>query len=141
MGRAMGAAVGGAMGAAGGATAWAGSRKPRDAGHWSIDRVRNGWRSIAGRCRSGSGFCVGDTSKKNLAKVYRTKTSIFMKTRCDTGIPWSLRTQKKAIRLTKAAEVMNDAGAEDLDTLRENWWQELREGERTHYVTAAGQRL
>ena len=30
---------------------------------------------------------------------------------------------------------MNAAGAEDLDTLRENWWQDLREGERAHYGT------
>lgn len=33
----------------------------------------------------------------------------------------------------RAAEVMRNAGAEDLDTLRENWWQELRDDERAHY--------
>ena len=33
-----------------------------------------------------------------------------------------------------ASEVMRKAGAEDLDELRENWWEELREGERTNYT-------
>ena len=27
-----------------------------------------------------------------------------------------------------------NAGAEDIDTLRENWWQELREDERANYT-------
>jgi hypothetical protein len=29
---------------------------------------------------------------------------------------------------------MREAGAEDLDEMRENWWDELREGERTNYT-------
>jgi hypothetical protein len=29
---------------------------------------------------------------------------------------------------------MRSAGAEDLDVLRENWWQELRDDERTRYT-------
>src|SRR5215213_6831309 len=33
-----------------------------------------------------------------------------------------------------AADVMRKAGAEDLDVLRENWWDEMRESERTQYT-------
>jgi hypothetical protein len=33
----------------------------------------------------------------------------------------------------KAEEILERSSAIDLDELRENWWAELREGERTHY--------
>jgi hypothetical protein len=33
----------------------------------------------------------------------------------------------------KAEEVLTRSGARDLDELRENWWNELRDGERAHY--------
>jgi hypothetical protein len=33
----------------------------------------------------------------------------------------------------KAADVMRDAGAEDLDEMREHWWREVREEERDRY--------
>ena len=33
----------------------------------------------------------------------------------------------------RAKEVLNNAGAQDIETLRERWWQEVREGEAAHY--------
>jgi hypothetical protein len=34
----------------------------------------------------------------------------------------------------RAKDVLNAEGAQDIETLRERWWEELREDERTHYA-------
>ena len=38
-------------------------------------------------------------------------------------------------RADKAREVIKNSGAADIDTLREQWWAELRDGERNYYHT------
>ena len=133
MGRAMGAAVGGAMGAAGGATAGLAVASlviPGIGPLLAFGMVGAGLLGIMG---AAAGSAVGDSVEEELGE----------------GIPHedvylyedALRHGRSVViayvdgdQSSDAAKVMHDAGAENLDTLRESWWGDLRESERAHYT-------
>src|SRR5215475_4301016 len=127
MGRAMGAAVGGAMGAAGGATAGlavASLIVPGIGPLIAFGMVGAGLLGIVG---AAAGSAVGDTIEEELGEgiphedVYLYEDAL----RHGHSVVIAYVDDGDA---HPAAKAMHDAGAEDLDTLRENWWQELREG-------------
>jgi len=132
MGRAMGAAVGGAMGAAGGATAGlavASLVVPGIGPLIAFGMVGAGLLGIVG---AAAGSAVGNTAEEELGEgiphedVYLFEDAL----RHGHSVVLAYVDDDQA---DNAGKVMRDAGAEDLDVLRENWWQELREGERAHY--------
>ena len=132
MGRAMGAAVGGAMGAAGGATLGLAVATLAIPGIGPVIAFGMVGAALMGMVGAAAGSAVGDTVEEELGE----------------GIPHedvylyedALRDGKSVLIAyvdddyeDRAREVVNNAGAEDTDTLRDHWWQELRDDERTHY--------
>lgn len=133
MGRAMGATVGGAMGAAGGATAGlavASLIVPGIGPLLAFGMVGAGLLGIVG---AAAGSAIGDTVEEELGEgiphedVYLYEDAL----RHGRSIVIAYVDEDQS---SNAAKVIHDAGAEDLDVMRENWWQELREGERAHYT-------
>lgn len=133
MGKAMGAAVGGAMGAAGGATLGLAAASLAIPGIGPVIAFGMVGAALLGVVGAAAGSAVGDTVEEELGEgvphedlylyedVLRHGHSIVIAYADDEDVS------------DRAAEVMRNAGAEDLDTLRENWWQELRDDERAHY--------
>jgi hypothetical protein len=77
----------------------------------------------------GGGFGVGDQSKKDWRR-HSSRRRLSLRRRLRHGhhvlIAYADEGDQADKRQKRCA-----CGAEDLDVLRENWWQELREGERT----------
>jgi len=133
MGRAMGAAVGGAMGAAGGATAGlavASLAVPGIGPLLAFGMVGAGLLGIVG---AAAGAAVGDSVEEGLGEGIPHEDVYLYEDALRHGHSVLIVYAEEGEQADKAADVMQNAGALDLDTLRENWWQELREGERAHY--------
>ena len=134
MGRAMGAAVGGAMGAAGGATLGLAVATLAIPGIGPVIAFGMVGAALLGIVGAAAGSAVGDTVEEELGEgiphedVYlyedalRHGNSIVIAYADDDGD-----------QADRAKEVLNNAGAEDIETLRERWWGELREGEAAYY--------
>ena len=138
MGRAMGAAVGGAMGAAGGATAGlavASLIVPGIGPLIAFGMVGAGLLGIVG---AAAGSAVGDTVEEELGEGIPHEDVYVYEDALRHGHSVVLAYVDEGDQADDATEVMNEAGAEDLDTLRENWWQEVREGEHAHYIRDGG---
>ena len=133
MGRAMGAAVGGAMGAAGGATAGlaiASLAVPGIGPLIAFGMVGAGLLGIVG---AAAGSAVGDQVEEGLGEGIPHEDVYLYEDALRHGHSVVLAYVEDGEQSDRAEEVVGNAGAEDLDTLRENWWQELRDDERSHY--------
>jgi hypothetical protein len=133
MGRAMGAAVGGAMGAAGGATAGLAVASLVVPGIGPLIAFGMVGAALLGVVGAAAGSAVGDTIEEGLGEGIPHENIYLYEDSLRHGHSIVIAYVDEGDQADRAAEVMNTAGAEDLDTLRENWWQELREGERAHY--------
>lgn len=134
MGRAMGAAVGGAMGAAGGATLGLAVASLAIPGVGPVIAFGLVGAALLGMVGAAAGSAVGDTVEEELGEgiphedVYlyedalRHGNSVVIAYADDDGD-----------QEDRAKEVLNNAGAEDIEKLRERWWDELKEDERAHY--------
>ena len=134
MGKAMGAAVGGAMGAAGGATLGLAVATLAIPGVGPVIAFGMVGAALLGMVGAAAGSAVGDTVEEELGEgiphedvylyedVLRHGNSIVVAYADDDSD-----------QADRAKEVLNNAGAEDIETLRERWWEELREDERAHY--------
>ena len=136
MGRAMGAAVGGAMGAAGGATAGLAVASLIVPGIGPLIAFGMVGAALLGIVGAAAGSAVGDAAEEELGEGIPHEDVYLYEDALRHGHSVVIAYTDEGEQADKAAEAMNEAGAEDLDTLRENWWQELREGERTHYQNA-----
>ncbi|HET6978524.1 MAG TPA: hypothetical protein VFI24_19490 [Pyrinomonadaceae bacterium] len=133
MGRAMGAAVGGAMGAAGGATAGlavASLVVPGIGPLLAFGMVGAGLLGIVG---AAAGSAVGDSVEQELGEGIPHEDVYLYEDALRHGHSVVLTYADEGDQANKAAKAIHTAGAEDIETLRENWWQELRDGERSHY--------
>lgn len=133
MGRAMGAAVGGAMGAAGGATAGlavASLVVPGIGPLLAFGMVGAGLLGIVG---AAAGSAVGDSVEEELGEGIPHEDVYLYEDALRHGRSVVIAYVDEGDQADNAAKAIHDAGAEDLDTVRDNWWQELREGERAHY--------
>lgn len=133
MGKAMGAAVGGAMGAAGGATAGLAVASLAVPGIGPLIAFGMVGAALLGVVGAAAGSAVGDTIEENLGEGIPHEDVYLYEDSLRHGHSIVIAYADEGEQADRAVEVMNNAGAEDLDTLRENWWQELREGERAHY--------
>lgn len=136
MGRAMGAAVGGAMGAAGGATAGLAVASLAVPGIGPLIAFGMVGAALLGIVGAAAGSAVGDAVEEGLGEGIPHEDVYLYEDSLRHGHSIVIAYAEEGDQADRAAEVMNNAGAEDLDTLRENWWQELREGEQTHYGEA-----
>ena len=135
MGRAMGAAVGGAMGAAGGATAGLAVASLAIPGIGPLIAFGMVGAALLGVVGAAAGSAVGDTVEEELGEGIPHEDIYLYEDSLRHGHSIVLAYVEEGEQADRAEEAMNNAGAEDLDTLRENWWQELREGESAHYGT------
>src|SRR5215204_1313831 len=133
MGKAMGAAVGGAMGAASGATLGLAAASLAIPGVGPIIAFGMVGAALLGVVGAAAGSAVGDTVEEELGEGIPHEDVYLYEDSLRHGRSVLIVYAEEGDQADNAAEVINNAGAEDLDTLRENWWQELRERERTHY--------
>ena len=134
MGRAMGAAVGGAMGAAGGATLGLAVATLAIPGIGPVIAFGMVGAALLGIVGAAAGSAVGDQVEEELGEGIPHEDVYLYEDALRHGdsivIAYADDDTEQADR---AKAVLNNAGAEDIETLRERWWEELREGERAHY--------
>lgn len=133
MGRAMGAAVGGAMGAAGGATAGLAIASLAVPGIGPLVAFGMVGAALLGIVGAAAGSAVGDQAEEELGEGIPHEDVYLYEDALRHGHSIVIAYVEEGDQADRAAEAMQSAGAEDLDMLRENWWQELRDGERAHY--------
>ncbi len=134
MGRAMGAAVGGAMGAAGGATAGLAIASLVVPGIGPLVAFGMVGAALLGIVGAAAGSAVGNSAEEELGEGIPHEDVYLYEDALRHGHSVVLAYVDDG-QSDNAAKAIHDAGAEDLDELRENWWQELREGERAHYTS------
>ena len=133
MGRAMGAAVGGAMGAAGGATLGLAVASLAVPGIGPVVAFGMVGAALLGLVGAAAGSAVGDTVEEELGEGIPHEDVYLYEDTLRHGNSIAIAYADDGEQADRAKEVLNDAGAEDIETLRERWWEELREGERVHY--------
>jgi hypothetical protein len=132
MGKAMGAAVGGAMGAAGGATLGLAAASLAIPGVGPVIAFGMIGAALVGTLGAAAGAALGDQVEEQLGEGVPHE-DIFL-------YEAALRHGRSVVianvdddRADKARDVIDDAGAGDIDSLREAWWAELRDDERSYY--------
>jgi hypothetical protein len=136
MGRAMGAAVGGAMGAAGGATLGLAVATLAVPGIGPVLAFGMVGAALLGVVGAAAGSAVGDTVEEELGEGIPHEDVYLYEDALRHNKSVLVVYAKDDDQADRVQEIFTEFGAEDLDTLRENWWGELREGERAHYHTA-----
>ena len=132
MGRAMGAAVGGAMGAAGGATLGLAAATLAIPGVGPVIAFGMLGAAVLGIVGAATGAAVGDKMEEQLGEGVPHEDVYLYED--------ALRHGRSIVvayvdddREDEAREVIEQSGAADIDTLREQWWAELRDDERSYY--------
>lgn len=133
MGRAMGAAVGGAMGAAGGATLGLAVATLAVPGIGPVLAFGMVGAALLGVVGATAGSAVGDTIENELGDGVPHEDVYLYEDALRHGRSVVLAYTENDDQSDRAEDVITSAGAMDLDELRENWWDELREGERSYY--------
>jgi hypothetical protein len=133
MGRAMGAAVGGAMGAAGGATVGLAVATLAIPGIGPVIAFGMVGAALLGMVGAAAGSAVGDTVEEELGEGIPHEDVYLFEDALHHGNSIVIAYADEGDQEDEAREVLNNAGAQDIETLREQWWDELREGERVHY--------
>ena len=133
MGRAMGAAVGGAMGAAGGATLGLAVATLAIPGIGPVIAFGMVGAALLGMVGAAAGSAVGDTVEEELGEGIPHEDVYLYEDALRHGNSIVVAYAEEGDQEDRAKEVLNNAGAQDIDTLRERWWDELKEGERAHY--------
>ena len=133
MGRAMGAAVGGAMGAAGGATLGLAVATFAIPGVGPVIAFGMVGAALLGVAGATAGAAVGDTIEEGLGEGVPHEDLYLYEDSLRHGHSIVIAYTETDDEADRAEEIFNHSGALDLDELRENWWNELRDGERAHY--------
>jgi hypothetical protein len=133
MGRAMGAAVGGAMGAAGGATLGLAVATLAIPGVGPVIAFGMVGAALLGIVGATAGSAVGDSIEGELGEGVPHEDVYLYEDALRHGNSVVIAYTESDDQSDKAEDVLSSAGAVDLDELRENWWAELRDGERAHY--------
>ena len=133
MGRAMGAAVGGAMGAAGGATLGLAVATLAIPGIGPVIAFGMVGAALLGMVGAAAGSAVGDTVEEELGEGIPHEDVYLFEDALLHGNSIVIAYADEGDQEDRAKEVLNNAGAQDIETLREEWWDELREGERAQY--------
>ncbi len=132
MGRAMGAAVGGAMGAAGGATLGLAAASLAVPGIGPVIAFGVVGAALLGLVGAAAGSAVGDQVEEGLGEGVPHEDIFVYEDALRHGSS-ILIAHVEDDRADRAREIIKDAGAEDIETVRENWWNELRDEERAYY--------
>src|SRR5918996_651605 len=133
MGRAMGAAVGGAMGAAGGATLGLAVASLAVPGIGPVIAFGMLGAALLGVVGAAAGAAVGDTVEEELGEGIPHEDLYVYEDALRHGKSVLIAYIDDEDKTDEAHDVLDNAGAEDIEQLREHWWEELREDERAYY--------
>jgi hypothetical protein len=133
MGKAMGAAVGGAMGAAGGATLGLAVASLAVPGIGPIIAFGMVGAALLGVVGAAAGSAVGDQVEEGLGEGIPHEDIYIYEDALRHGKSVLIAYVDDEDRADEARDVVENAGAEDIDELREHWWEEVREDERSYY--------
>ena len=133
MGKAMGAAVGAGMGAASGATLGLAAASLAIPGIGPVIAFGMVGAALLGVVGAAAGSAVGDTVEEELGEGIPHEDVYLYEDALRHGHSVVIAYADEGEQTDRAQLVVDNAGAENLDTLRESWWQELRDDERAHY--------
>ncbi len=133
MGRAMGAAVGGAMGAAGGATLGLAVATLAVPGIGPVIAFGMVGAALLGVVGATAGAALGDQAEEELGEGIPHEDIFLYEDALHHGHSVLIVYTENDDQSEKAQDILARSGAMDLGALRENWWNELRAGERSHY--------
>src|SRR5215218_3020676 len=119
MGRAMGATVGGAMGAAGGATAGLAIASLAVPGIGPLLAFGMVGAALLGTVGAAAGSAVGDTVEEELGEGIPHEDVYLYEDALRHGDTVLIAYAEEGDQANRAVEVINSAGAEDIDTLRQ----------------------
>ncbi|HEY6804977.1 MAG TPA: hypothetical protein VI306_15490 [Pyrinomonadaceae bacterium] len=133
MGTAMGAAVGGAMGAAGGATLGLAAATLLIPGVGPVITLGLVGAALLGVTGAAVGAKVGDTLEEELGEGFSHEDVYLFEDALRHGKSVVVAYAEEGEQAAKAREALSRAGSLDLDTMRDNWWAEVRADELDHY--------
>jgi hypothetical protein len=133
LGKAMGGAVGGGLGAAGGATLGLAAASLVVPGVGPVIAFGVLGAALLGVGGAVAGAAVGETIEEELGEGLPHEDLYVYEDTLRHGKSLVIAYVENEDQAEKAHEILEGAGAEDLDELRENWWQELRDEEKAHY--------
>lgn len=133
MGKAMGAAVGGAMGAAGGATLGLAVASLAVPGIGPVIAFGMVGAALLGVVGAAAGSAIGDQVEEELGEGVPHEDLYVYEDALRHGKSIVIAYIDDEDLADRAGDVIESSGAEDVEDLREQWWEELREGERDYY--------
>jgi hypothetical protein len=133
MGQAMGAAVGGAMGAAGGATLGLAAASLLVPGVGPVLAFGLLGAALLGGTGAAVGAVVGDSLEEGLGEGIPHEDIYLYEDALRHGHSVVVVYADEGKQTDDAREVLEKAGALDLDDFREDWWAELRDYESDNY--------
>jgi hypothetical protein len=136
MGTAMGAAVGGAMGAAGGATLGLAAATLFIPGVGPVLAFGLLGAALLGGTGAAVGAAVGDKLEEGLGEGLPHEDVYLYEYALRSGHSVVVVHAENEEQASKARALFNRTGAMDLDRLRDTWWSNVREDERSGYSTA-----
>jgi hypothetical protein len=134
MGKAMGAAVGGAMGAAGGATVGLAVATLAIPGVGPVLAFGLLGAALLGAGGAVAGAKVGETLEEELGEGLPHEDVYLYEDALRRGHTVLIAYAEDGSQAGKAREIFDRNGAEDEETLREKWWQPIRDRERESYA-------
>jgi len=134
MGKAMGAAVGGAMGAAGGATVGLAAATLAVPGVGPVLAFGLLGAALLGAGGAVAGAKVGETLEEELGEGLPREDVYLYEDALRRGHTVLITYAEDGAQASAAREMFDRNGAEDEETLRENWWQPIRDRERESYA-------
>jgi len=136
MGKAMGAAVGGAMGAAGGATVGLAAATLAVPGVGPVLAFGLLGAALLGTGGAVAGAKVGETLEEELGEGLPREDVYLYEDALRRGHTVLIAYAEDGSQASRARELFDRNGAEDEETLRENWWHPIRDREREDYAAS-----
>ena len=136
IGKAMGAAVGGAMGAAGGATVGLAAATLAVPGVGPVLAFGLLGAALLGAGGAIAGAKVGETLEEELGEGLPREDVYLYEDALRRGHTVLIAYAEEGSQASRAREIFDRNGAEDEETLRERWWQPIRDRERESYASS-----
>ena len=133
MGAAMGATVGGAIGAAGGATLGLAAATLLIPGVGPVVAFGLIGAALLGASGAAVGATVGETLEEGLGEGFPHEDIYLFEDALRHGKSVVIAYADEGDQANEARDNLAKAGAVDLESLREQWWAEVRDGELTEY--------
>ena len=90
--------------------------------------------ALLGVVGAAAGSAVGDTVEEELGEGIPHEDVYLYEDALRNGQSVLIAYAEEGDQADSASEVIRDGGAEDIDELRESWWQQVRDEERTGYT-------